>query len=626
MLNMLRSLLLLVVFCFLTCSCSDPEIEEEEINARAFMDILNAETGEDINLLSNLEWDYATNLTDANLKRKTQFAADMSVRVKVRWEEVMKYNWKAFSDPTLKRQFMLYSLLGDAALSKDEIVSLHRIIGDMSKIYSTAKICDYSDKTQCNLSLEPDIVEIHANSRDEAELKHVWVSWRDAVGPHIRNMYRDYVHLLNKTAHLNHFKSADELWLFEYEEFNMKSLKGQIRTLWEQVKPLYQQLHAYVRHGLRKRYGSIVSENGPIPAHLLGNVWSQSWANLADDFKPFPNAAEQDITKNLKKQNYTVEKIFRTAEDFFTSIGLPKMVDLFWKKSIFTKPSDRNIICHASAWEFQDGEDFRIKMCTKVTEENFNTVHHEMGHIEYYMLFKDLPLPFRRGANPGFHEAVGDLVSLSVKSPKHLKKLNLFDARLDDPELMLNNLFEIGMTKLPLLPFSYMVDQWRWGVFSGKIPFDDYNCKWWELRQELQGLEPPVPRSEADFDPGSKYHIPSSTPYVRYFVAIILQFQFHRAACEKAGQYDRNNPHKLLHLCDIYQNKAAGTAIRQMLSLGASKPWPEALYTMTGQHVMDASALLEYFRPLQTWLEKKNRENNVHVGWEKSTKTCTKGK
>ncbi|KAK9881012.1 hypothetical protein WA026_014355 [Henosepilachna vigintioctopunctata] len=617
--------LVLVIFAVISATqlavSLDPEIEEEEIRARAFMSIISKEIQEEGNVFLKAEWDYVTNLTDENLKKKTDISSDIAVKSKKRSEEVKKFNWKTFSDKSLKRQFLLSSIPGTDILSKDEVTKLEKLVGDMEKAFSTAKICDFNDKLKCDLELDPDIVKKTASSRDEKELRHIWVSWRNAFDPKIKPLFKDSVDLFNKAAKLNNFNDTGHMWLFAYEEFEIKDIKSQFQSLWEQVKPLYQQLHAYIRHQLRKVYGDIVTERGPIPAHLFGDPWALDWANIAEDFKPYPKAAQLNVTENLLKQNYTVEKIFKTAEDFFVSIGFPPMTQAFWKNSIFVKPQDREIVCHASAWDFHDGDDFRLKMCATVSKDYFNIAHHEMGHIEYFMQYKDQPVAFRDGANPGFHEAIGDLILLSVQSPKHLEKLNLSNASSDNSEVMLNNLFEVAMTQIPALPYSYMLEQWRWKVFSGEIPYDEYNCKWWELRDTIQGVEPPVQRSEEDFDPGCKYHIPAIVPYIRYFVSHILQFQFHRSLCEKAGQYDRNNPSKLLYLCDIYQNKEAGSLLKQMLQMGSSKPWPEALHALTGQRIMDASAVLEYFRPLQTWLEKYNRENDVHIGWDKSTKS-----
>ncbi|RZC41415.1 angiotensin-converting enzyme-like, partial [Asbolus verrucosus] len=609
--------LLLAVLNFHYAISTDPEIEAEELKARDFIQFLNKKTAENANKASLAHWAYASNITDANLQNQLAVDAEVAKEDKQYWLETIKFNWKTFTDYDLKRQFKKYSKLGTSALPEEKLNRLNKIISDMQKIYSTAKICAYDDPEKCNLALEPELTNILANSQNADELKHVWLEWRKAVGPHCRKLFEEYVDLSNEAARLNNYTDNGENWLDSYED---PQIKQQIESLWEQMKPLYLQIHAYVRFQLRKKYGDIVSEKGPIPAHLLGNMWSQTWRNVAKFTLPYPEKKDEDLTEELRKQNYTVEKIFRTSEDFFKSINLTEMPEIFWERSILEKPKDREIVCHASAWDFFDGKDFRIKQCTEVTIEHFKTAHHEMGHIEYYLQYKNQPVKYRRGANSGFHEAVGDLISLSVQSRKHLRKLGLLKSETDDPENTLNNLFQIGLDKITFLPFGYLMDLWRWDVFSGKVTPDNYNCKWWELREKYQGIEPPINRSEADFDPAAKYHIVASVPYIRYFVSFVIQFQFHRAVCEKAGQYVPNDPSKPLYECDIYQNTEAGNALKKMLQLGSSRPWPDAIEVLTGQRTMDASGLLEYFKPLQTWLEAENKKNGVFIGWETSTK------
>lgn len=584
----------------------------EERKGRRFIEIINEASAKDENKLQQAEWNYATNLTDENLHKKLAVVAEIAERTKRRWTKLMRIRWNTFWDIDLKRQFKLYSVLGVFALPRPCLARYNEIVGRMEKIYSTNTICDYQDNTKCNLTLENEIAEILKSSRNEPELKHVWLSWRNGIGPRVKNLYTEYVHLCNKAAHLNNFDNNAEMWLDRYEDSN---IKAKFMVLWNDIKPLYLQIHAYTRFHLKQIYGDVVEEQGAIPAHLLGNMWAQSWENIATDFLPYPDRTMTDITIKLIEQKYTPLKMFKTAEEFFVSINMSAMPPLFWNNSIIEKPCDRDIICHGSAWDFANGKDFRIKMCTRVTEENFFVIHHEMGHIEYYIQYKDQPFPFRSGANPGFHEAIGDLITLSVKSPCHLPKLNMSSNGFGDPEGFMNNLFMLGMTKIVLLPFAYIVDLWRWEIFAGKITPDNYNRRWWELRREFQGVAPPVARSECDFDPVSKYHVAADTPYIRYFVSFVIQFQFHKAICEAAGQYRKGDPNKELYMCDVYQKPAAGNLLKKMLQMGASRPWPDAMEVLTGQKEMDASALMEFFRPLYVWLERRNRENCVFVGW-----------
>jgi peptidyl-dipeptidase A len=295
----------------------------------------------------------------------------------------------------------------------------------------------------------------------------------------------------------------------------------------------------------------------------------------------------------------------RYGERFFLSLGFEPLPETFWQRSLFTKPRDRDVVCHASAWDIDSEDDLRLKMCTEIKAEDFSTIHHELGHNFYQRAYSHQPLLFRGSANDGFHEAVGDTLALSV-TPKYLVELGLLDSE-PDASKDIGLLLRMALDKVAFLPFGLLIDQWRWKVFSGATAPQRYNQAWWDLRLQYQGVAAPVPRSEADFDPGAKYHVPGNTPYARYFLATVLQFQFHRALCTASGY---QGP---LQRCSIYGSREAGARLRAMLELGQSRPWPDALEALTGERRMDATALLEYFAPLQAWLEQQNQ--GKPIGW-----------
>jgi peptidyl-dipeptidase A len=373
------------------------------------------------------------------------------------------------------------------------------------------------------------------------------------------------------------------------------------------VRPLYQNLHCYVRAQLQKTYGKDrIPSNGPIPAHVLGNMWAQEWTNVYPLVTPYKGQPSLDVSAALAAQKYDPIKMVKTGERFFTSLGLDPLPKTFWERSMFVKPRDREVVCHASAWDVLMADDLRIKMCIKPTEEDLATIHHELGHNYYFHYYHRLPALYQQGANDGFHEAIGDALTLSI-TPRYLKSLNLLKTIPKDDKGIINVQMKDALEKIAFLPFGKLIDEWRWRVFSGRIPPTLYNESWWQMRREYQGIAPPVERTEEDFDPGAKYHIPSNVPYTRYFLARLLQFQFHRALCSAAGH---EGP---LHECSIYGSKAAGTRLQAMLALGASKPWPEALVAITGERRIEASALLEYFAPLGRWLAEQNRGQTC--GW-----------
>jgi peptidyl-dipeptidase A len=373
---------------------------------------------------------------------------------------------------------------------------------------------------------------------------------------------------------------------------------AELDRLWTQVKPLYDRLHGHVRASLAAKYGSkVVAADGPIPAHLLGNMWAQQWGNIYDLVGVPSTGPSYDLTALLQAKAVDAREMVRYGERFFTSLGFAALPQTFWDRSLFTRPQDRDVVCHASAWDIDNDQDIRIKMCIQITAEDFVTIHHELGHNIYQRAYREQPFLYRNSANDGFHEAIGDAVALSV-TPDYLVKVGLL-AQAPGPESDLEFLMRTALDKVAFLPFGLLVDQWRWKVFSGEVTPDRYNAAWWELRRQYQNVAAPVGRSERDFDAGAKYHVPANTPYSRYFLAHILQFQLHRAMCRAAGY---TGP---LHRCSVYGNRHVGAKLAAMLQMGQSKPWPDALEALTGERRMDATAILDYFAPLEKWLDEQ---------------------
>lgn len=606
----------LLLYCLLVCSSflivGSQNVSEKEEEAKAFLRWYETESSKLCTQSSLASWDFQTNITDDNQRKSLEADLLNGKFAKDAWINVTSYDWKNFVDESLKRQFKLLSVIGTPALSEEKLLQFNNVTATMSGIYGSTKICSYNDSSVCNLSLEPEATKILAESRNYDELLFIWKQWHDNVGHKCKSLYKTYVELGNEAAKLNGLNDLGDIWREPFEDENYEE---DIAKLWEELKPAYLQLHAYMRKKLVQFYSDKnISRIGPIPAHLLGNMWAQSWGNLMDIAIPYPEVTN-DVNDEILRQNYTVDHMFHLADDFFTSLGLIKMPETFWNNSMLVKPDDREVICHASAWDFCDGRDFRIKMCTVVTLDNFIVIHHEMGHIQYYLQYKDQPITFRDGANPGFHEAVGDVMALSASSSKHLRTLNL-TGEVNSQEADLNFLMGMALEKLAFLPFGFVVDTWRWKLFRGEIPEENWNTEWWNMRKDYQGISPALPRTSDDFDPAAKYHVVADTPYDRYFVSFVIQFQFHKALCEIAGQYDPSDPNKPLHRCDIYNNKSAGRRLSEALSLGSSKPWPDVMELLTGQRKMNASAFLEFFSPLISFLEEDNRRTGEKIGWD----------
>jgi peptidyl-dipeptidase A len=505
-------------------------------------------------------------------------------------------------DPVTERKIKLLKLSLTIATPADarESEELTRITSSMEGAYGKGKYCP-SGPDSCK-DLEQ-LSKILAESRDPAALKEAWTGWH-AIAKPIRKDFVRYVDLANKGARELGFKDNGAMWRAKYD-MSPDEFARELDRLWEQVKPLYLSLHAYVRNRLHEKYGDAVPANGAIPADLLGNMWAQDWDNIYPLIAPPNSDPGYDLSELLKRRSVDWKQMVKYGEGFFTSLGFDPLPATFWERSLFLKPRDRDVVCHASAWDIDSESDVRLKMCIQITGEDFLTVHHELGHNFYQLAYRKQPPLFRDSANDGFHEAVGDTIALSI-TPEYLVKLGLLD-KAPDPSQDIGLLLHKALEKIAFLPFGLVIDQWRWKVFSGEITPDKYNQTWWQLRQKYQGIAPPVDRSEADFDPAAKYHVAANVPYMRYFLADILQFQFHRALSQAAGC---TGP---LNRCSIYGNKAAGDRLNAMLSMGASRPWQEALEKIAGTRQMDATAIRDYFAPLQKWLDAQNA--GKPVGW-----------
>ena len=453
-----------------------------------------------------------------------------------------------------------------------------------------------------------DIEAEMGTNRNPDELAEMWASWHTNVGAPMKDDYAQMVDIANKGAVELGYSDVGAMWRSQYD-MPADDFAKLTDKLWMQVKPLYDQLHCYTRGKLNEKYGDKVqAKTGPIRADLLGNMWAQEWGDIYDIVAP-KGAGDvgYDVSELLTAKQYDPIKMVKAGEGFFSSLGFKPLPDSFYKRSQFTKPADREVVCHASAWDVDNIDDLRIKMCIKINGNDFTTIHHELGHNYYQRAYNKQPFLYLNGANDGFHEAIGDAVALSI-TPNYLVQIGLLDAaKVPSADKDTGLLLRQAMDKVAFLPFGLLVDKWRWGVFSGAIPKSSYNKGWTELRLQYQGITPPVARSEANFDAGAKYHIPGNTPYTRYFLARILQFQFYKAACDIAKV---KGP---LHRCSFYGNKEVGARLNAMLEMGASKPWPDALQAFTGKREMDGTAMIAYFKPLMSFLKKENKGKKC--GW-----------
>lgn len=575
-------------------------------DAAAFLAATETEIGDFGEFASHTAWVYANFITEDTeylVSRMSAEATELSVR---QAGDTARFAGTELPlDMRRKMTMLTAGITLPTPAGGDYAQRLAEITTRMSSAYSTGQI----DIDDTPVSL--DTLEVMMGTeRDPEFLAMMWNDWRAAINPaQMSQDYAEMVEIANAGARELGFSDLAEMWLSNYD-MPADEMEAEVERLWGQVEPLYEQLHCYVRNGLNETYGEEVqATTGPIRADLLGNMWAQSWGPINDIVGiQSSDGGGYDLTQLLEEHDYTPLQMVETGERFYTSLGLDPLPDTFWERSLITRPRDRDVVCHASAWNLDNEEDIRIKMCTHVNAEDFRTVHHELGHNFYQRAYRGEDMLFRTGAHDGFHEAIGDFVALSV-TPDYLVQIGLLNEdEVPDESADLGLMMDLALDKISFLPFAVMMDQWRWRVFRGEITPEQYNTAWWELREQYQGIMPPVDRPADAFDPGAKYHIANNVPYLRYFLSYILQFQFQQAACDMAGW---EGP---LNRCTVYGNEEVGRRFNEMMEMGASQPWPDALEAFTGTREMDGSAIIAYFQPLMTHLEEENQGSSC--GWE----------
>jgi peptidyl-dipeptidase A len=561
--------------------------------------------------LSRAQWVQANFITD-DTESISADANDRYIEATTRIARDIKRYDGLTLPPVLARKFLLLKLQLFSLSDPKEREEYTKLASGLEASYGKGKACLKEGKQAGQCLPITEVEKVLASSRDPEELRQVWTAWhevgiaKDSTGQPMRQRYTRFMELQNKGAQELGYKDMGVMWRAGYD-MPPEQFSREVERIWNQVRPFYESLHAYVRTQVVKKYGpDAVTRDGLIRADLLGNPWAQQWNNIYPLLAPPSSARGYDLDEILKEKKIDELGMVHYGENFFKSLGFLPLPQTFWERSLFIKPQDREVVCHASAWSIDFKDDLRLKMCILIREEDFVTIHHELGHNFYQRAYNKQPFLFQSGANDGFHEAIGDTVALSI-TPEYLKQIGLLETvpETDDTSLLLRK----ALDKIAFLPFGLLIDQWRWKVFSGEISPADYNKAWWQLRARYQGVAPPVARTESDFDPGAKYHVPANTPYTRYFLAAVLQFQFYRGMCREAGY---TGP---LHRCSFYANKQAGEKFARMLEMGQSRPWPEALKALTGEDKMDGNAMMEYFAPLKKWLDQQNAAANAKPGW-----------
>jgi len=570
-------------------------------DAKAFVEQAETRLAAVNEYAARAQWVRANFITEDSQWLETKANAEQNQLVTNLALEAARFNGVQ-TDPVTARKLKLLKLylVSPASTQPGAAEELTGLLTKLDSTYSTGKFTHKGKQLTLN-----DAEDIMAESRDPAELRAVWEGWH-SISPVMRADYAQFAKLSNEGAQGLGYKDTGALWRSNYD-MEPDAFAAETDRLWKQVEPFYRNLHCYVRAKLNAKYGDAVQpKTGPIRADLLGNMWAQQWGNIYDVVQPQGIKSSYSLDELLKAKGYDPVKMVKTGESFYSSLGQAPLPQTFWERSLITRPQDREVVCHASAWNLDDKDDIRIKMCTKVNAEDFSTVHHELGHNYYQRAYKAQPTLFRNGANDGFHEAIGDFAALSASTPTYLNQIGLLE-KVPGADEDIPFLLKMALDKIAFMPFGLLVDRWRWQVFNGELTPETYNEGWWKLRTQYQGIVPPGPRPADAFDPGAKYHVPGNTPYTRYFLAHIYQFQFHRAACKQAGW---KGP---LHRCSVYGQKAVGERFNRMLELGQSQEWPKTLAVFTGETRTDASAVADYFKPLNTWLVQQNKGQKC--GW-----------
>uniref|UniRef100_A0A5S6QT52 Angiotensin-converting enzyme n=1 Tax=Trichuris muris TaxID=70415 RepID=A0A5S6QT52_TRIMR len=579
----------------------------DEDDARAFLADYENEAANVYYLSTEAGWQFLTNMTEARRKNLVELEEATVEFLRITARRAQQYDVEAISDPLSRKLLDKLSKEGVYALPAKSFERMKGIQTKIGQIFADGAVCEPTHPPPCTMPLEPDLARIMATSTDINQLYYVWLAWRNAVGPQMRPEYMALVSILNETAHLNGLKHAGEIWQSAYGE--RTDLIHALEKLYDEVRPIYDQLHAYVRNHLRRQFPSFVHKDGPIPAHLLGDMSASNWINLYSKTIPFPNAIPLDITSHLRRQNFTVDKMAKMAERFYTSMGFHELPESFWKKSIFVRPVDRDLVCFPTAFDFKNGQDFRLKLCLNVNADDLLLVHQEMANTFYQISCKHQPIPFREAVNPAMGSALAKALVLSINTDAYYRDTGIVPDVVTDIERTINSMYNMALRQVAFIPFGVLADKWRWQIYSGEIQAAKVNQLWWSYREKYQGIQSPARRTELDFDAGSNFQIATNVPYNAEVISNVLKFQILKGLCETAGF---QGP---LHQCSLYGSKAVGEKLKRAMSMGSSKPWQEVLRILTGSSELSVAPMVEYMEPLIQWLVKKNSESGETIGW-----------
>ena len=442
-----------------------------------------------------------------------------------------------------------------------------------------------------------DIDDVLQESRDLAERKLAWEASKE-TGPALRPYLVELQTLRNKVAREMGYSSFFDLNVADYG-MSTSEMMTQLNDFVGVMRPLYIELHTWTKYELAKRYNQPVPKK--IPAHWLGNRWSQAWPSLVE-------TVNLDELFADKSPEWIVEK----AESFYTSMGFAELPESFWAKSdLYPVPEDstRKKNTHASAWHINLEHDVRSLMSVQSNERWFGTTHHELGHIYYYMSYTrpEVPPLLREGANRAFHEGIGELIDLASRQVPYLQHVGVLDPSAKPPDEIMWLLDEALTSSVVFIPWSAgVMSRWEHDLYEENLSPDQWNARWWQYVGDIQGVEPPSPRGEEFCDAATKTHIiDDAGQYYDYAIATVLKHQLHDHIAKKILKTDP-------HHANYYGSKETGAFLKHVLEQGATRDWREVLKEATGEE-LSTRAMMDYYAPLMTWLKEQNKGRKK--GW-----------
>ncbi|XP_075170478.1 angiotensin-converting enzyme-like [Haematobia irritans] len=527
--------------------------------------------------------------------------------------EASEFDLEKINDPETKRALNNIRESADLFILGDEyfttfamaLVALETLASDKD-IEPYMGGANMPNQDDSEIAYYPDIQRIVATTNDPAELKYYWDAWREKNTVWSAVNFYTIIEAMKKSAELLDRPVLD----LYYSGYNVEEFLKEMDRVMEELKPTYQQMHAFIRRELHKKYGSdVIDENGPIPHHLFEQVLAQAWkeGSIIEDYFPFKELPAYDGFV----KNFNSKKMLNDSQDFYKSLGFSDLDEDFLKNRI--KEEDESESLNGCRDNIMDiTPKVYMEYCRKVDFRKFMQMHGYVGRIHYAQEKKNLPAFFFHAYDLEY--PVGEAVILSASTPKHLQTIGLAkDFKFTEKTLM-NRLFRMGIHTILNIPEFYVQSKIVSELLKGTVDMDTVNKRYWKLMEDYAGVEPPSDREEGSIDFPYKFYLDVEENHqTKKFVSEILGYQFYKALCQKSGDQGQ------LHNCDFYGNKDVGNVLKSMMSLGSTKSFKDVISKiLTDNTSLCANPLVEYYTPILDWVKTLNEQNKVKIGWNPS--------